>query len=202
MTAALVEKEQLTPDNYPLSMNALLMACNQTSNRHPVVDYDQHTVANALENLKAAGLTRVVYSKGMRVDKYRHVLHEALHLSQPELALLCMLMLRGPQTAAELRSRTERMHAFSDQREVEEVLGGLAGREPPLAALLPRQPGQKEQRWAHLLAGEPSPDDIAPEGAPTAGSSSAAPRGDRIGDLEDRVAALEARLETLEQARE
>jgi len=198
VAASLVEKDLLTPDHYPLSMNALLAACNQTSNRHPVVDYDEHTVANALENLKGAGLARVVYSKGMRVDKYRHVLHEALHLELPDMASLCVLMLRGPQTAAEVRARTERMHPFADQGEVEGVLAGLAGREEPLVRLLPRQPGQKEQRWAHLLGGEPTPEDLAAEAAATP----ARPRADRVGDLENRVASLEARLEALEQARE
>jgi uncharacterized protein YceH (UPF0502 family) len=197
VAGSLVEKDLLTPDNYPLSMNALLAACNQSSNRYPVVDYDQHTVANALENLKAAGLARVVYSKGMRVDKYRHVLHEALHLEQPELAVLGVLMLRGPQTAAELRARTERMHPFGDQAEVERVLTGLAERETPLATLLPRQPGQKEQRWAQLLAGEPAPEEVAP-----AAAGAPSHRSDRLIALEDRIAALEARLEALEQARE
>lgn len=199
VAASLIEKELLTPDNYPLSMNALLAACNQTSNRYPVVDYDQHTVANALENLKGASLARVVYSKGMRVDKYRHVLHEALRLDRPELASLCVLMLRGPQTAAEVRTRTERMHAFADQGEVEKVLQSLAERDEPLVRLLPRQPGQKEQRWAQLLGGEPSPGDIAPASAVAVSGQS---RGDRLTELEERVTELEARLEGLEQARE
>src|SRR3982751_4962629 len=106
----MIEKEFLTPDNYPVSMNALLSACNQSSNRDPVVRFDEATVSNALENLKSNGVARVVYARGMRVDKYRHVLHEALALEPPELAVLCVLMLRGPQTAAELRMRTERMH--------------------------------------------------------------------------------------------
>ena len=200
MAAALVEKELTTPDNYPLSMNALLSACNQTSNRYPVVDYDQHTVANALENLKASGLARVVYSKGMRVDKYRHVLHEALHLERPDLSVLCVLMLRGPQTAAEIRTRTERMHAFADQREVEGVLSALGSREPPFVMLLPRQPGQKEQRWAQLLGGQPAPEDVAP--VPAAAVAGSGPRSDRLSALEDRIASLEARLEALEEARE
>jgi uncharacterized protein YceH (UPF0502 family) len=195
--ASLVEKDLLTPDNYPLSMNALLAACNQTSNRYPIVEYDEHTVANALENLKGAGLARVVYSKGMRVDKYRHVLHEQLQLDRPGLSILCVLMLRGPQTAAELRTRTERMYPFPDQGATETELAALAAREPPLVVLLPRQPGQKEQRWAHLLSGEPSPEDMAPPPGPVA-----SPRADRIGALEERVAGLEARLEELERARE
>ena len=197
VAASLVEKDLTTPDNYPLSMNALLTACNQTTNRHPVVDYDEHTVANALENLKGSGLARVVYSRGMRVDKYRHVLDEALRVDRPALAVLSVLMLRGSQTVAELRTRTERLHPFDSQSEVDGVLDGLAGHEPPLVVLLPRQPGQKEQRWAHLLAGEPSPEDLAP-----AAATPTQPRSDRLSDLEERIASLEARIEALEQARE
>ena len=198
MAASLVEKELLTPDNYPLSMNALLAACNQTSNRHPVVDFDQHTVANALENLKGSGLARVVYSRGMRVDKYRHVLDEALRVDRPALAVLSVLMLRGSQTAAELRTRTERLHPFDSQSEVDGVLEGLAGHEPPLVVLLPRQPGQKEPRWAHLLSGDVTPEMAAASTAP----ERAAPRADRIAELEERLADLEARVEELERARE
>jgi uncharacterized protein YceH (UPF0502 family) len=200
VAASLVEKELLTPDNYPLSMNALLAACNQTSNRYPVVDYDQHTVANALENLKGSGLARVVYSRGMRVDKYRHVLDEALHIDRPALAVLSVLMLRGPQTAAELRTRTERSHPTASQAEVEETLEALARHEPPLAVLLPRQPGQKEPRWAHLLAGEVTPETAAASAAPADRPSS--PRADRLAEVEERLAALEARMEELERARE
>ena len=154
VVGALAEKELTTPDNYPLSMNALLAACNQSTNRDPVVDYDERVVSNALENLKSAGIVRVVYSRGMRVDKYRHVLPEALGVDGAGLALLTVLLLRGPQTVAELRTRTERMHAFAGPAEVDAGLDGLARRDPVLVALLARRPGQKEPRWMHLLAGD------------------------------------------------
>jgi uncharacterized protein YceH (UPF0502 family) len=201
VVGALVEKELTTPDNYPLSMNALLAACNQTTNREPVVSFDEKTVGNALENLKANGVTRVVYSKGMRVDKYRHVLHEKLQLDKAELALLAVLMLRGPQTAAELRSRTERMHAFDGQDELDRTLERLADRD--LATLLPRQPGQKGQRWAHRLGAAPSVAEVAPPQPPSPAaelvmspSPSPSPPGpDRLAELEARVAALEDRLD-------
>lgn len=191
----LVEKELTTPDQYPLSMNALLAACNQTTNRDPVVQLDQRVVENALENLKAEGLVRVIFSRGNRVDKYRHVLPEKLELDRPAVAVLAVLLLRGPQTAAELRTRTERLHPFGSAGEVEQVLEGLAGREPALATLLPRQPGRKEPRWAHLLgaaaAVAPLPDE------PAAVTVVAAPDEDRLAALEERVAALEARLDGL-----
>lgn len=191
----LVEKELTTPDQYPLSMNALLAACNQTTNRDPVVQLDQRVVENALENLKAEGLVRVIFSRGNRVDKYRHVLPEKLELDGPAVAVLAVLLLRGPQTAAELRTRTERLHAFASTEEVERVLERLAAREPALATLLPRQPGRKEPRWAHLLgaaaAVAPAPDE------PAAVTVVAPPNEDRLTALEARVAALEARLDGL-----
>lgn len=195
VVGCLVEKELTTPDQYPLSMNALLAACNQTTNRDPVVQLDERVVSNALENLKADGMVRVVFSRGNRVDKYRHVLPEALGLDRPGLALLTVLLLRGPQTAAELRARTERLHAFAGGDDVEAVLSGLAEREPALVTLLPRQPGRKEPRWAHLLgaaaAAAPAPDE------PPAVALVAAPDDDRLAALEQRVAALEARLDEL-----
>jgi uncharacterized protein YceH (UPF0502 family) len=159
VVGALIEKELATPDNYPLSMNALLTACNQTTSRDPVMDLDEKTVGNTLENLKAAGITRLVTGKGMRVDKYRHVLHEALDLNRAELALTAVLMLRGPQTLNELKARTDRMHGFADQAEVEAALQRLASRPRPLVELLPRQPGERAARWTHLLgprAAEPT----------------------------------------------
>lgn len=195
VVGCLVEKELTTPDQYPLSMNALLAACNQTTNRDPVVQLDERVVSNALENLKANGLVRVVFSKGNRVDKYRHVLPEALGLDRPGLALLTVLLLRGPQTAAELRARTERLHPFADGEDVESALTGLAERDPALVTLLPRQPGRKEPRWAHLLgaaaAAAPTPEE------PAAVAIVAPPDDDRLAALEQRVAALEARLDEL-----
>lgn len=187
VVGALAEKEMTTPDNYPLSMNALLAACNQTTNRDPVLSLSQDAVENALANLKSSGVARVVYSKGMRVDKYRHVLNEVLGLARPELALLTVMLLRGPQTVAELRTRTERMHTF-ESGELESTLRGLTDRE--LVELLPRQAGQREERWSHRL-GPPMPQSEELHTAP------APPRVDRIADLETRVAELERRLDEL-----
>jgi uncharacterized protein YceH (UPF0502 family) len=192
----LVEKELTTPDQYPLSMNALLAACNQATNRDPVVQLDERVVSNALENLKAEGLVRVIFSKGNRVDKYKHVLPEALGVDGPSLAVLTVLLLRGPQTAAELRSRTERLHPFDATSEVEAVLHRLAEREPALVTLLPRQPGRKEPRWAHLLGAAAAAAPVAED--PPAVAIVAAPDDDRIASLERRVADLEDRLKLRE----
>ena len=197
VVGALAEKELATPDNYPLSMNALLAACNQSTNRDPVVEFSQQTVENALANLRSGGTVRVVYSKGMRVDKYRHVLHEVLGLDRGELALLTVLLLRGAQTGAELRARTERLHGFDDQGAVDDALAGLAGREPALVRLLDRQPGQKEQRWVHQLGpasyhveSPAPPRPVVEDDAPPA-----EPAPDAIAVLEARIAALEDRLD-------
>ncbi|HVL27931.1 MAG TPA: YceH family protein, partial [Acidimicrobiales bacterium] len=156
----LVEKERTTPDNYPLTMNGLLAACNQTTNRYPVVEFTEATVSNALLNLRGDDLLRIDYSRSGRGDKYRHVLGSALGLDDGELSVLAVLMLRGPQTAAELRTRTERLHAFADQAGVDAVLARLADRGQQLVVRLAPRPGQKEARWAHLLGGEVSSDDI------------------------------------------
>jgi uncharacterized protein len=194
----LVEKELTTPDQYPLSMNALLAACNQTTNRDPVVQLDQRVVENALLNLKAEGLVRVIFSRGNRVDKYRHVLDEKLGLDASSVAVLAVLLLRGPQTAAELRARTERLHAFASTDEVEALLDGLARRDPALATLLPRQPGRKEPRWAHLLgAVAPAAERVDEQPEPPVAPVAARPEDDRLAALEARVAELEARLDEL-----
>lgn len=198
VVGALAEKELATPDNYPLSMNALLAACNQSTNRDPVVTFSEETVDNALANLRSAGVVRVVYSKGMRVDKYRHVLDEVVGLSPPELALATVLLLRGPQTGAELRARTERLFGFDDQRAVDAALEGLATREPPIVTLLARQPGQKEQRWTHLLGPASYSLEATPAAVPAptpAATPEPTPDIDRVAALEARVAALEARLD-------
>jgi uncharacterized protein YceH (UPF0502 family) len=203
VVGALAEKEMATPDNYPLSMNALLAACNQTTNRDPVVTFSEETVDNALANLRAAGTVRVVYSKGMRVDKYRHVLHEVVHLDRPELALVTVMLLRGPQTVAELRTRTERFHGFEGPSAVDATLAGLAGRDEPVVELLARQPGQKEARWMHLLgpatyrvettsSAEPSADEPVAYAPPPPPPPD---RPDPLAELAARVAALEARLD-------
>ena len=149
---ALVEKELTTPQGYPLTDNALVAACNQTTSRDPVVSYDVATVRIAVRSLREQGLLRTVHRTGERSDKHRHELPAALDLSHEQVVALAVLLLRGPQTAAEVRARSERMHAFASGEEVERVLGELAARSEPLAVRLERQPGRKEARWAQLLA--------------------------------------------------
>jgi len=150
---SLMEKEITTPEYYPLTLNALVNACNQISNRDPVVSFDERTVARALESLREKRLAWMVTGIG-RVPKYEHRLSEALKLAEQELAVLCVLMLRGPQTVGEIRGRTTRLYEFKELEEVELTLQALMTAEPPLAIKLPRQPGTKESRYAHLLAGE------------------------------------------------
>ena len=149
---ALVEKEQTTPQGYPLTDNALLAACNQTTSRDPVVTYDVATVRMAVRELRELGLLRTVHRTGERSDKHRHELEQALGLSRASVALLAVLLLRGPQTLAELRARTERMHPFASTDEVDRELLVMAERDEPLVALLPRQPGRKEARFTQVLA--------------------------------------------------
>jgi uncharacterized protein YceH (UPF0502 family) len=190
---SLIEKERATPDNYPLTMNGLLAACNQTTSRYPVVTLNEPTVESALMNLRAEGLLRVVHSRSNRADRYRHVLDEALELDEAELAVLAVLMLRGPQTASELRTRTERLRPFGDQDEVEGVLDALARRSEPLVARLERAPGQKEARWSHLLGGDVV--DVAPPVGPDTPARSS--RSERLEALEATVAALSAEVDRL-----
>lgn len=180
----LIEKEIATPEYYPLTLNALVNACNQKSNRDPVVDYDEATVEQALDGLRRKKLAATLSGAGMRVPKHRQLISEALNLGRRELALLCELMLRGPQTVGELHSRAERLHRFDGVEEVAGCLERLIGREPePLAIRLPRRPGTKESRYAHLLCGEVAAD-AAPEPPPR-------PAG------QDRFAALEAEISEL-----
>ena len=151
---ALVEKESTTPDYYPLSLNALMNACNQKSNRDPVMSLAESDVTEALEGLRDKRLAREVSSFDSRVPKYAHQLADVFNFDRREAAVLCVLLLRGPQTPGELRGRTERMYSFDDLTAVEAALNRLAERQPPLVRQLPRRPGTKESRWAHLLAGE------------------------------------------------
>src|SRR5215218_1243788 len=157
----LVEKHRTTPDQYPLSLNALRLACNQSTNRDPVVDFDEHTIREALERLARRRWVRLASGAGSRATKYRHLLDEALGLSSPEIAVLAVLMLRGAQTPGELRARTERLHRFGGHDDLMEAIERLMGRD--LAIRLERRPGQKEERYAHRL-GE---DGEAPEPAST-----------------------------------
>jgi uncharacterized protein YceH (UPF0502 family) len=180
----LVEKQRTTPDAYPLSVNALRLACNQTTNRDPVVDYDEPTIRDALAGLSRRGWARLASGPGSRAVKYRHLLDDALDLDDAEISLLAVLMLRGPQTPGELKQRSERLHRFGSVPEAIETLEALAARE--LVVRLPRRPGQKEDRYAHLLGAEDEP--VAP------GSET-----DRVGVLERRLAELEERVEALER---
>jgi uncharacterized protein YceH (UPF0502 family) len=185
---SLVEKQVTTPEYYPLTLNSLTLACNQKNNRSPVTSYSETEVAAALESLREKNLAYVFYGSTSRVPKYKHVLPEVMHLSPPELALMCVLLLRGPQTTGELATRAFRLHEFAGLEEVETTLNSLITREPdPLVMRLPRQSGQKEMRFAHLLSGEVSIDVEREAVAPVRGKG----RGD------DRMVALEAEVETL-----
>ncbi len=151
---SLVEKQLTTPEYYPLTMHALIAACNQKSNRDPVVSYDEDTVTPALDNLREKNLVYLFYGSTSRVVKYKHMLPGVFELEPPETAVMCVMMLRGPQTPGELRGRTDRLYEFSGIGEVQETVDRLIRRERPLVVKLERQPGQKEARFAHLLAGD------------------------------------------------
>ena len=199
----LLEKQRTTPDAYPLSLNALRAACNQSTNRDPVVDYDEATVRDALTRLGRRRWTRLTSSAGSRAAKFRHLIDEALPLSDDDRAVLTVLMLRGPQTPGELKQRTDRMHAFADLGAINAVLESLIAHE--LAVRLPRRPGQKEERYAHLLGGEVREGDggaaMPAVAAPTADApppvAPPPPADDRLGRLEREVAALREELEEL-----
>jgi hypothetical protein len=184
---ALIEKEATTPEYYPMSLNALVNACNQKTNRYPVVTYDDEIVLQAIDRLRDKKMAAVIVGSG-RVNKYAQRFSELLNLGRRELALLCTLLLRGPQTLGELAGRSERMHSFEDLEAVEHTLDRLAEHEAgKLVARLARSPGQKEARYAHLLAGEPAEEEAA-SFAPASSSTGA----DRITALENEVAALRA----------
>lgn len=192
---SLIEKQVTTPEYYPLTLNALTLACNQKNNRNPVTAYSEQQVADALESLREKNLTYVFYGSTSRVPKYKHVMPEVMHLNHAETALMCVLMLRGAQTLGELRGSASRLHEFSGLEEVEETLNGLISREPePLVARLPRQPGQKEGRFAHLLSGEIDVEALAAETERIASSSSS-----RRSSLEERVEALSAEVDKLKE---
>lgn len=185
----LIEKQRTTPDAYPLSLNALRAACNQSTSRDPVVAYDEGTIRDALERLSRKRWTRLASGPGSRAAKYRHLLDEALGLADPELALLCVLMLRGPQTPGELKQRSERMEAFDSPGDVERTLDSLIER--GLAERQPRRPGQKEQRYAQLLGVTDASEDEAP-------LPLTLPREEaHSGGLEGRVERLEQEVERI-----
>jgi uncharacterized protein YceH (UPF0502 family) len=194
---ALIEKEVTTPDYYPLSLNALISACNQRSNREPVMDLDEDAVRQALHGLEDQRLAGRARGADGRVTKHEHWLGEVFNLSRAETALLCVLLLRGPQTPGELRGRTERLYGFDEIGDVLAGLQKLMEREPPLVAVLPRQPGTKESRYAHLLSGVVESTPLAAQAA--ASTETAADQVERITQLEAAVAELQQLVAALQQ---
>ncbi|MCW3019468.1 MAG: hypothetical protein JWN10_1776 [Solirubrobacterales bacterium] len=220
----LLEKQRTTPDAYPLSLNALRLACNQSTNREPVVDYDDTVIRDALHRLERRGYTRLASGAGSRAAKYRHLLADALPMSSAEQAVMCVLMLRGPQTPGELKQRTERMHVFDDLAGVHETLAALIAR--ALVQRLERRPGHKEERYAQLLEGHDEANELtdasnadraplladhassgrAPNGhEPNANAlqpnaNALEPNGQARGDLHERVAKLEREVAELRAA--
>jgi len=193
---ALIEKDITTPDYYPLSLNALVNACNQKNNRDPVMTLDEDAVRDALSGLQSQRLAGPANGADSRVTKYEHRLQEVYNFTRGEIAVLCVLLLRGPQTPGELRGRTERMHRFEDLDQVQAALQRLMQREPPLAAVLPRQPGTKEARYAHLMSGDV---EHSPTASPITSGSADSDLRDRIAQLEQTVAELKSRIEELSQ---
>jgi uncharacterized protein len=194
---ALVEKQVTTPEYYPLTINALTLACNQKNNRHPVTSYNEDQISNGLETLREKNLTYVFYGSTSRVPKYKHVMPEVMHLNHAEVAVMCVLMLRGAQTPGELRGSGSRLHEFTGLEEVEETLNSLINRDEPLVVRLPRQPGQKEVRFVHLLAG-----DVDVEAYAEAERAAPAPRrssNEQIEKLEQKVDALSNEVESLKK---
>jgi uncharacterized protein len=192
---ALVEKDTTTPDYYPLSLNALVNACNQRNNRDPVMSLEEGAVRDALNRLHEHGLAGPASGADSRVTKYEHRLQETFNFSRGETAVLCVLLLRGPQTPGELRGRTERMHRFEDLDAVQSSLQKLMQREPPLAAVLPRQPGTKESRYAHLLSGEVEAGELPRMVSPPSSSADE----DRVRRVEEAVTALQNEVSELKQ---
>jgi uncharacterized protein YceH (UPF0502 family) len=194
----LVEKEITTPDYYPLSLNALINACNQKSNRDPVMSLNEEAVRRALHSLNEKGLTGTASTAGdSRVAKYEHRMQEGFNFTRRETAVMCVLMLRGPQTPGELRGRSERMHRFEDLTDVQSTLQKLMTRDEPLVKVLPRQPGTKEARYAHLLSGEKPEWDAPPAPLETRMESSA--DGERIAQLEEEISNLKKDIADLKQ---
>jgi uncharacterized protein YceH (UPF0502 family) len=193
---ALIEKDITTPDYYPLSLNALINACNQKNNREPVTNFDEETVRLALRNLSDKRLAGTAGGADSRVTKYEHRLQEVLNLTRPETAILCVLLLRGPQTPGELRGRTERMYRFDHLDDVISALQQLMRREPPLAKALGRRPGTKEIRYAHLLSGDVEAWEPPAEAAP---ASSGSADSERLIQLEEQVASLQKEVAELKE---
>jgi len=191
---ALIEKDITTPDYYPLSLNALLNACNQKNNRDPLMTLDEGTVRSALESLQGKRLAGPASGADSRVTKYEHRMQEVFNLDRREIAILCVLLLRGAQTPGELRGRTERMYRFEELEDVNATLERLSQRDPSLVAVLPRQPGTKESRYMHLFSGDAPAAPIAP-----VESTASAGKADRVERLESAVAEIRKEVAELQQ---
>jgi uncharacterized protein YceH (UPF0502 family) len=189
---ALIEKDITTPDYYPLSLNALINACNQKSNRDPVMNLDEQTVREALNSLQGKRLAGPASGADSRVTKYEHRSQEVFNLTRGETALLCVLLLRGPQTPGELRGRSERLHRFETLDDVHATLQRMTERDPALVTMLPRVPGTKESRFAHLLSGK-----VEKYEPPVPAAAESSPHAERIGRLEEEVAGLRRDLSDL-----
>lgn len=207
VVGCLVEKQRTTPDAYPLSLNALRLACNQSTNRDPVVSYDEATVVEALRRLALRSWTRLASGAGSRARKYRHLLPEALGVDDEELSLLAVLMLRGPQTPGELKGRSERLHRFEDLAAVQQTLERLLEREYVIRH--PRRPGQKEERWEQVLGGGGEGEDSSlsaeaepqeQEPAPISETSTGVPSEDRLDRIERELESLRGELASLREA--
>ena len=197
---SLIEKDITTPDYYPLSLNALVNACNQKNNRDPVMNLDEETVRQALGTLQEKRVAGPASGADSRVTKFEHRLQEVFNFDRREIAVVCVLLLRGPQTPGELRSRTDRMYHFEALDDVVSTLDRLAQREPPLARVLPRQPGTKESRYMHLFSGEPvMTDGTDVARAPSPANAGSSPAADRLNTLEEEVARLRQELSDVQQ---
>ena len=196
---SLIEKQVTTPEYYPLTLNALTLACNQKNNRNPVTAFSENQVEQALDSLREKNLAYVFHGSTSRVPKFKHVAPEVLHLTPPEMAVMCVLMLSGPQTVGEIRTRGSRLYDFSGLEEVDETLHALSTKDTdPMVVKLPRQPGQKEARFAHLLSGEVDVEQLAEE-QPSARATRRSSDGDRIEKLEEQVETLTSEVESLRQ---
>jgi uncharacterized protein YceH (UPF0502 family) len=196
----LVEKEMTTPDNYPLSSNALVNACNQSTSRDPIVHYTEREVDQVMLQLRESGLARTVRGDGQRVHKHKHVMGDALHLERPSVALLSVLMLRGPQTVNELKTRTERHGTGLDPTGVERALEAMAARDEPLVRLLPRRSGEREARWVQLLGGSAMADAqaaAAPASSPRSAVAANSAHADEVAELRSRLDELTRRFDVL-----
>ncbi len=193
IVGSLIEKQLTTPEYYPLTLNALVQACNQKTNREPVTNYDEQTVTRALDDLRDKNIVYVFYGSTSRVPKYKHILPDVLELEPSETAVMCVLMLRGPQTIGELRERTGRLYDFRDLNDVNETLEALIKREEPLVTRLERAPGQSAERYAHLLCGEVTT--YTPPERATRGAGS----DERIEKLEQEIESLKTDLSSIRQ---